>query len=82
LFDGGVSDGTRVVSYPRRIWFGASLVVAFSLLLWTAEAIVSVTVVDTDSLAAKSSAAFAKDGSTVECLRRGSTLFGEEELSL
>ena len=33
LFDSGVSDGTRVVSYSRRIWFGASLVVAFSWLL-------------------------------------------------
>ena len=41
LLDGGVSDGMRVGSYPKRIWLGASLVVAFSQLLCSAEAIVN-----------------------------------------
>ena len=37
---------------------------------------------DTDSLAAKLSSAVAEYCSAMECLRCGSMLFGEEELSL
>jgi hypothetical protein len=42
----------------------------------------NVTVVDTDSLAAKSLSAVAEYCSAAERLRHGSMLFGEEELSL
>ena len=38
LFDGGKVSGVNVGSYPRRIWLGNNPVVAFFLLLCTAEA--------------------------------------------